>query len=287
MRITVIGAANIDIITKSKSKIVPGDSNPAEIKLTAGGVARNIAVILASCGETVDFITAVGKDPFGSLLRKSCTGIGVNTDAWIEKSSTATGVCLDTLNNTGESFAAFNAMSAPESIRTAEITKHKNLISEADLLILDLNLTEKIIGVILDLREDRPVMADAVSVEKVLRIENFLERINILRLNRLEAEHLTGITLDNKERVKQACYNIANRGVQRVFTTLGMAGVCAADKNNAIFVPAVPIAVKNTKGAGEAFSAGIALHFESDLRTQAEAGAKLASEHLGRNARAN
>ena len=283
MNITVIGAANIDITTKSKAKIIPADSNPADITLTAGGVARNISVMLASYGESVDLITAVGKDPFGTLLRKSCTGIGVKTDAWIEKTNITTGVCLETQNNNGERFVAFNAMSAPESIRTAEITKHKSIIKDADLLIFDLNLTEKIIGVILDLREDRPVMADAVSVEKVLRIENYLSKINILRLNRLEAECLTGITLDTKERVKQACYNIVNRGVQRVFTTLGMAGVCAADKNNTIFVPAIPMVVKDATGAGEAFSAGIALKFDSDLRTQAESGVKTAADHIGRS----
>ena len=283
MRVTVIGAANIDITAKSKSKIIPGDSNPADISLTAGGVGRNISVILAKHGVSVDFVTAVGKDPFGALLRKSCTGIGVNTDAWIEKSSTATGVCLETQTSGNERFAAFNAVSAPESIRTAEITKHKNMIIEADLLILDLNLTEKIIDVILNLREDRPIMVDAVSVDKVLRIEKYLDKINVLRLNRSEAEHLTGITLDTKERVKQACYNIVNRGVQRVFTTLGMAGVCAADKNNAIFVPAIPIAIKNTSGAGDAFSTGIALQFDGDLRTQAENGVKIAAEHLKRN----
>ena len=284
MRITVIGAANIDITTKSKSKIVPGDINPADISLTAGGVARNISVMLASRGETVDFITAVGKDPFGALLRKSCTGAGVNTDAWIVKTNVATGVCLETLNSNGNRHAAFSTISAPESMRSAEITKHKALIKEADLLILDLNLTEKIIGLILELRDNRPIMVDAVSVDKVMRIESFFDKVDILRLNRLEAERLTGIVLETKERVKQACYYIVSKGVHRVFTTLGMAGVCAADKNNAIFVPAVPMAVKDATGAGDAFSAGIAMTFSEDLRSQAESGVKTAAEHLGRNA---
>ena len=282
MRITIVGAANIDIITKSKAKIVPGDSNPADVRLTAGGVARNIAAMLARHGEEVDLIAAVGDDPFGSLLRDSCNDIGINTDNWIVKSNASTGVYLAALENNGELYTAFNAMTASESIRTADITKHKGIIKETDLLILELNLTEKILAASLEMRNRQPVIVDAVSVAKVPRIENMLPKIDILKLNRLEAERLTGIALETKERVKQACYTIVNRGVKRVFITLGIAGACAADSNSAIFVPAVPMAVKDVTGAGDAFTAGIALHYDKDLRTQAESGIALAAEHLSK-----
>jgi pseudouridine kinase len=286
MRVAVIGAANIDIIAKSKSKIVPGDSNPADIKLKAGGTARNIAAMLAMRKIEVDLITAVGDDPFGNLLRESCTGIGINTDAWIIKSNTSTGVYLSTLENNGELHAGFNAMSAPESIRTAELTKHKKIIKDADLLLLDLNLSEKILALSLDLRDNGPVLVDTVSVEKVQRIKNLLDRVDILKLNRHEAEALTGIPLDTKERVRQASYNIVGRGVKRVFITLGVAGVCAADEGNTIFVPSIPIAVKGVKGvkgAGNAFTTGLAISLEKDIRAQAETGVKFAAEHLERN----
>jgi len=282
MRITVIGAANIDIITKSKSKIIPGGSNPADVSLTAGGTARNIAAMLAHRGEDVSLITAVGNDPFGGILRDSCRNIGINTDAWIVKNNTSTGINLITQENNGELHTSFGAVTAPESIRTADITKHKELIRNADLLILDLNLTEKILAVILELREGSPVMVDSVSVNKVKRADGLLDKIDIMKLNRVEAERLTGITLETKERVKQAAYNLINRGVKRVFITLGMAGVCAAENNSAIFVPALPIAVKNKAGAGDAFSTGLAVKFDKDLRAQAESGIALAAEHIGR-----
>ena len=283
MRIVVIGAANIDIITKSKAEIIPADSNPADIKLKAGGVARNISAMLALNDVEVDLITAVGKDPFGNLLKENCTGIGINTEAWIVKNNISTGVYLAALEKNGELYAGFNATTAPESIRTAELTKHKGLIREADLLILDLNLTEKILALAIELRDGRSIMVDAVSVAKTPRVEKFLEKIDILKLNRLEAEELTGIELDTKERVRQAGNNIVSRGVKRVFITLGMAGVCAAERKSSIFVPALPIVVKDVTGAGDAFSAGIALKFDKKLRTQAESGVKLAAEHLEHN----
>jgi len=284
MKITVIGAANIDIITKSKGKIISGERNPAEVSLAAGGAARNIAAMLTLNDRKVNLIAAVGNDPLGSLLRKNCRDLGINTDSWIIKNNTSTGVYVATLKNDGEMHAAFSATSAPESIRISDIAKYKEQIRETDLLILELSLTERIIGAILDIRGDKPVIIDAVSVAKAPRIENLLEKVDILKLNRLEAECLTGITLETKERVKQACYNIIGRGVNRVFITLGMAGVCVADqKYKAIFVPAMPLVVKNVTGAGEAFTAGLALSYDHDMRTQAESGLALAAEHLTRN----
>ena len=145
-----------------------------------------------------------------------------------------------------------------------------------------MNLSEKILAAAFELREDKPVMVDAVSVSKVQRIENLLDRVDILKLNRLEAERLTGITLDTKERVKHAGYQLVNRGVKRVFITMGMAGVCAVENKTALFIPALPIAVKDVTGAGDAFAAGIALRLNKDLRAQAESGVTLAAEHLRR-----
>jgi pseudouridine kinase len=282
MRITVIGAANIDIIAKSKDKIIAGDANNADIRLRAGGTARNIASMLARSGAEVSLITAVGDDPFGALLRDSCNILGINTDAWIVKSNISTGVHLSTLDNDDELFAALVAITAPEHIKSSDLTKHKQIINDADLLILDLNLSEKTLQTAFEIRGEAPTMVNAVSIDKVSRISNLLDKVGVLKLNRLEAEELTGISLDTKERVKQACFLLVNKGANRVFITLGVAGVCVAERKNAVFVPAMPIAVRNKSGAGDAFSAGIALSYNKDIRSQAENGIILATEHLKR-----
>ncbi|MCL2628922.1 MAG: PfkB family carbohydrate kinase [Oscillospiraceae bacterium] len=282
MQITVIGAASIDIIAKSKDKIVSDISNPADINLRAGGEARNIASMLSHRGVEVSLITAVGDDALGALLRDSCNDIGINTDAWIIKSGTNTCTGLIAYDNDGTPHTQMNAMTVPELIRTGEITRHKSLIKNADLLVLDLNLTEKILSAILDMRSGKPVLVDAVSNEKAKRIGNLLEAVDVIKLNREQAESLSGITLDTKERVKQACYSIAARGAGRVFVTLGMAGVCAADKNTAIFVPAHPVAARDVVGAGDAFTAGLAMSMTKDLRAQAEQAVTFAHEHLKR-----
>ena len=121
MRYTVVGAANVDIITKSGSRIIHGDSNPAEIRLVAGGVARNIAENLSRLGADVTLITAIGTDPLGSFLREDCEARGINTGAWIVRKGMTTGVYSAALDCDGELYAGFNAMSVLESIKSEDI----------------------------------------------------------------------------------------------------------------------------------------------------------------------
>jgi len=280
MHIMVVGAANADIISKSSRKTIHGDSNPADVRLTAGGVARNIAENLSRLGAVVDFITAIGTDPLGGFLRESCESCGINTEAWIVREGLSTGVYSAALDCDGELYAAFNAMSVLESIKADDLLPWSDTIANSDLLIVDTNLTEETLSVVIELRSGNPVMVDTVSVAKAPRIEHLLSKVDILKLNRTEAECLTGLTLDDANQQKLACADLLSRGVQRVFITLGAAGACAADASGTVFVPAVPVTVSNVTGAGDAFSAGVALRFREGIKQQVEYGAELAALHL-------
>jgi len=283
MRFTVIGAANVDIITKSNKDIIHGDSNPASVMLAAGGVGFNIAATLSRLGADVDFITAVGPDPLSSFLRSKCEALGIATGSWIVKENMSTSVYSAALNNDGELYVAFNAMAVHESLRRSDLLQHEKTIAEADLLIIDANLTEDTLEAILDLRGGNPVMADAVSASKAPRLKNLLKRITILKMNRTEAECLTGLTLDTSRQLELACDDILSSGVMRVFITLGADGVFAADKGGAILAPAVSVAIRNVTGAGDAFAAGVALRIAHNLKAQAEYGVMIAAQHLKEN----
>ena len=78
MRFLVIGGANADITATTTKPFVAGDSNPGTIRLTAGGVARNIAHNLALLGDEVVFLTIFGGDVFGFLTADSCRKVGIN-----------------------------------------------------------------------------------------------------------------------------------------------------------------------------------------------------------------
>ena len=280
MRAVVVGGANVDIISKSQNKIIHADSNPAEVTLKSGGVARNIAQQLAKHGVETQLITAVGDDFFGEYLKNKSEEYGICTEGWIVKAGGSTGVYSAALDSDGELYTAFNAMALIESITPEDILIHEQIIKDADIMVVDTNLSEDAIKTVLDIRGDMPSIGEAVSIAKVNRLKNFLDRLHCLKLNKFEAEKLTGLPADSRDNIEKMCIYLIEKGVRRVFITLGAEGLYAAEKSDVIYLPAEKIDVHDVTGAGDAFVAGIAVKYKEDLLTQAKFGAELAAEFL-------
>ena len=60
-----IGAANADVHGQSRSAVRLRDSNPGTMRVSAGGVTRNILENAARLGLDARLISAVGGDAFG------------------------------------------------------------------------------------------------------------------------------------------------------------------------------------------------------------------------------
>ena len=75
--VIVIGAINMDIHGFSDRSIVMGDSNPGKVRLSPGGVGRNIAQNLCLLGEKPELLTAVSDDFFGRHLEEYCREAGI------------------------------------------------------------------------------------------------------------------------------------------------------------------------------------------------------------------
>ena len=77
-RIVVIGGANLDLVGRSHVAYRSEDSNPGSVKMSPGGVGRNIAENLSRLGAEVVFLSAIGQDPQGQLVAQATQAVGVN-----------------------------------------------------------------------------------------------------------------------------------------------------------------------------------------------------------------
>ena len=76
--IYIIGGANIDITGISINSLIMHDSNPSNIKISFGGVARNIAENCAVVGKKVYFSKVCSNDVFGESLRRDLINKGID-----------------------------------------------------------------------------------------------------------------------------------------------------------------------------------------------------------------
>ncbi|MEE0765918.1 MAG: PfkB family carbohydrate kinase, partial [Christensenellales bacterium] len=113
-RICVLGGMNMDITGAPHASLCPGDSNPGTVRMTPGGVGRNIAENLARMGFQVELVAPLGNDGFATLLRQACMqdGIGLSLAPSLPMASS---VYLCLMDGRGDMYAAVNDMALCES----------------------------------------------------------------------------------------------------------------------------------------------------------------------------
>ena len=252
----VIGAANIDIGGTPYKPLIQGDSNPGVIKMSYGGVARNIAHNLTMLGVDVEFVTAAGDDTLGMEMLKRCEGTGMDTSLSVVVPGGSSSVYLFINDEKGEMELALSHVDIVKHITPEYLESIKDVINSAAVVVADCNLSQESI---LKLKEicEVPIYMDTVSVSHADKIKGHLDGIDTLKPNLLEAEFLTDMIIESEYDCLEAARALINQGVRRVFISMGPHGMIAADKDHAIMVDRYPVSVRCTTGAGDSAMAAI------------------------------
>ncbi len=275
-RVVVVGGANVDIGGAPAAALRLHDSNPGEIRLRPGGVGRNIAHDLRLLGLDVSLVTALGDDPFGAWLRRSCEALGVDMSLSLTIPGARTSGYLYVTDG-GEMHVGISDMDVTERLGPAALERHLPRLNEADAVVVDANLCAETLDWLAGACT-APLYADPVSAAKAPRLRAALPRLALIKPNALEAAALTGET--EPERAARA---LLAAGVKRVFVSLGAAGMLAAEGETLLRLPCLPCRVVNTTGAGDAAMAAVVwagvrgLGLEEAGRAALSAGAQTAA----------
>lgn len=267
--IAVAGGANIDIGGKSYKTVIPHDSNPGTVKISLGGVGRNVAHNLSLLGVPVRLFTVIGNDMNGERIIQSCRTLGIDLHApRLDEVSTST--YLYVADADGDMACAISDMEICDYLTPAHFAPELDLINSAKALVMDTNLPEETIRYLAE-HVTVPVFVDTVSVTKAKRIRGVLGHLHTIKPNRLEAELLTGIRVETKEDAHRAADRLLEQGVTQAFVSLGTDGVLAACAKDKVFIPSLKSETVSLTGAGDAFTAGLVYAYYNDMDF-AEAG---------------
>ncbi|MDG1708741.1 MAG: PfkB family carbohydrate kinase [Emcibacteraceae bacterium] len=246
----VIGGSNMDICASSTDPLHMHDSNPGHIITSPGGVGRNIAENLARLGVETRLISAVGNDIYGNQILDKGTQSGINMDnvSVVEKMPTST--YLSILDDQNDMLVAVSDMGILEMIN---LVPHLELIKKSPLVIADTNLTEATIDELIKAMSNQPLIIDTVSTSKAIKIIPYLRKIHTIKANLAEAKVIAN---DEKDLNKIAAY-LHQKGVTRVFITLGPEGVFYSDGETSGTLKKEANDIVNTNGAGDAFTASL------------------------------
>ena len=253
--VVCIGGANIDIKGRIAVRTVMGTSNPGAAVLSPGGVARNIAHNLALLGVHAALVSAAGRDALGAQLLAATAAAGVDTRG-VMRTADATGSYSAVLDARGELVLAVAAMGILQRLTPRRLAAQRARLAGADLIVADSNLSLATLDWLIGFaaKQGLPLALETVSVPKGGRLRRLLATgrpLYALFCNRAEAAALTG-----RADLRAAAGRLHQRGVRHVGIGLGRRGMFVSDGKNAGIVPALPAAVVDVTGAGDAAVAG-------------------------------
>ena len=244
MKICVIGGANVDITATTLDAFIPNDSNPGTIRLSSGGVARNIAHNLALLGDEVTFLTIFGGDTFGWFTADGCRKAGYDISLCDTAPVGTRSVFLCINNVDGEMIGGVSDMNTVTGVTPEWLEQKLQKVDDVDVYVADTNLPVDTLAYLID-HVDKPLYVDAVSKAKAPKIiaalkQSKRKKIHTVKCNLMEAETL-----------------LNQKGIGRFFVSLGADGLDVIVGKKKSHFPALPCVNVNATGAGDSLMAGI------------------------------
>lgn len=266
----------MDIWGKPERALILKDSNPGTVSLRPGGVGRNIAHDLRLLGLEVSLVAAIGGDVYASAITENCRELGIDLRFAPVFPEMRSSTYLYISDENGDMELAVSDMEICSALTPDYVASVLPQL-RAGAVVVDANLPEETVKYICE-NCPIPVYADPVSTAKAIKLLPVLGHLAAMKPNALEAERLTGEA--DPERAARA---LVDRGVKRVFVSLGSRGMIAADQEQLIRLPAPLAPVVNTTGAGDAATAAIVLAgmMGLDLRDSAQLAQKAGAVTCG------
>lgn len=263
--VTVIGGSNMDIQGFPVNPLVMYDSNPGKVEISLGGVGRNIAENLSRLDVNTKLISAIGNDLYGNTILSQCKDLNIDISDCFISDEYATSIYISILNNDKDMQLAISHMDIIEKLDESFIHSKYSSINNSNAIVIDTNLSQDTIEFITRTYSHLPIFVDTVSTAKCKKIDNILHRFEGIKLNKYEAEKLSGIKINTIEDAKISSEYFIEKGVRSVFITLGSDGVYCANKHESLHIEGIKINIVNATGAGDAFMAGIIYGFMNNL----------------------
>lgn len=267
--VLVIGATLLDTKGKPVAGLAPGMSNPAEIRSTRGGTARNVAENLARLGAEVVLVSAVGDDATGRQLMIQTAEAGVNLDHVEIVPGWNTGSYVALLEPDGILSVAVDDVRVMQTIDAAYLNERRELFADAAMVMFDGSLTTPATAAVVALAREysAPLCADPSSARLAHKLRPYLRHLHLVVPN--EAEEAALLEVDFQGHDPTASLALARRlltaGVTNVVVTLADYGLDYATVDEVGYIPPSHSRMVDSTGAGDAATAAIMFGMLNDL----------------------
>lgn len=257
-KIIVVGSANTDMVVKSKSLPLPGETIlGGSFFMNAGGKGANQAVAAARLGGNVILVAKLGNDIFGTQTIAGLQKENINTRYVFVDATAPSGTALIMVNEDGENCIVVapgaNARLFPADIELV------NELPAAEIILMQLEIplaTIEAVAACVKGNHQKLIINPAPAQPLP---DNLLDGLFLITPNETEAALLTGINVTDEASASQAAEIFLNKGVQQVIITMGKQGAYFQNRDERFLTAAPMVKAMDTTAAGDTFSGAIAV----------------------------
>jgi ribokinase len=243
------GSINADLVVTLPRLPGAGETVAGgEFTRHGGGKSANAAVAAARMGARVTMVGAVGDDDLGSDAVAALEAEGIDASAVARLDGVATGVALIAVDDAGENQIA--VASGANAVLDAGTVEAAVRAAGDGVLLLNHEVAEAVVLAAARAAAGRIVLNPAPA--RAIADELCALR-PLLTPNAGEAAEITG-----RDDPEEAARELAARTGAPVLVTLGAQGVLLLDGDERELLPAPPVEVVDTTGAGDAFNGALA-----------------------------
>ncbi|MGC8874865.1 MAG: carbohydrate kinase family protein [Chloroflexia bacterium] len=257
--VVVVGAACLDIKGYILGPVHQATSNPGRVRISIGGVARNIAENLARLGTRTTLLAVVTRDPFGQQIVKHTGAAGVDVSQVLFTREERTGAYLAIVDGEGTLMVAVDDTAAMAELTPRYVYQRRRLFRGARMAVLDANVPLETARTVLRIaqRYGVPVCLDPVSYELARRYRELIGHFYLLTCGEIEVEALLGQPATSRREATVAARQLVSAGVGVALILLRGGGVVYATTEDSGYVPALRCPVVDPTGAADALTATV------------------------------
>lgn len=249
-RILVAGTINTDLVVRTRKAPEAGETvTGTSFAIFGGGKGANQAVAAARAGGIVAMLSGTADDDFGRQRRADLAAENVSTESVITTDRAASGVALITVEDSGQNRIAYVPGAGWE-------VRPEDAIDALDrwrpsYVLSTLELPEETLSALLETARERRIQIICNATPEPSEHVDLVRMADILVVNETEAIEMVPAVSDAPW--SEVAGELAELGPGTVILTLGSEGALVFQPGRSQEIPAIPVKVVDTTGAGDAF----------------------------------